>query len=164
MTKSRRIVIQRFLRRCICAFISILYLFSATNIIYIALDWVAPLVKVVYSTDFPCAAHDCGCKTAEQCLSNCCCVSTGHMLSAQRSSPEDHCAKKPITVEVTYISAAQCSGHHLGNHNVSFQKTGPHLCVRASFVMPLSRTDYELVENDFTPPLVFVDSPDKIPI
>lgn len=164
MTKSIKKSIRPLLRRCICIFVSIWYLVTATSFIYTALDWVSPLEKVVSNANFPCADHDCGCKTAEQCLSNCCCDSTGYMPSAQRSSPENHCAKKPITVKVTSISTAQCSGHHSGNHSVSFQRTGPHLLVQLPSVMPLSFTGRALIENNFIHPLVFVDSPDKIPI
>lgn len=163
MTKSKRKSIKRFHRRSFCALVGICYFVIATNFIYIALDWIAPLAKVVSNSDFPCAGHDCGCMTADQCLSNCCCVPSGNNQMVRRSSPENHCAKKPVTVKVTYISSAQCSGHY-GKHNVSFQRTGPHLLVQLPSVMPLPFTGRAFIRNGLTPPTVFVDSPDKIPI
>jgi len=147
-------------------FLAFWYLLASTNVPAFALDQLIPQTKTIASADFPCAHHDCGCKTAEQCRRHCCC----HPKREQKpvSGPSCHLKQEksaePVTVRVSMLSAARCSGHVPEAGNFSFQKLAPHLPPAAvSAIRPLDASTllpYPLAE----PPSALAEAPEKIPI
>ena len=150
--------IRRFLDRYGAAFMGGWYLLVATNGIYVAFDWIAPVSKTVLKPDLPCAYHDCGCETAEQCRSRCCCYPKT-VEEDERPSREG-----PVTVRVSYLSAAQCSGQHPDSSHVGNNKIDSRLPLAASFRAPPLVAEETLTLNESTPPSAFADLPFKVPI
>jgi hypothetical protein len=124
---------------------------------------IAP-TKVVASADFPCARHDCGCRSAEQCRLHCCCrlkstsrLPTGVACHLPRQEHE------PREVRVSYRSALDCSGNATDSAMLA-HSLGPHLPVRrviATATMPAVPLSFRESRH---PSATTVEPPDKIPI
>ena len=82
------------------------YAFAATGLLFEFLDLAAPRYKVVGTADFPCAHHDCQCRTAEECRNDCCCFPK-EMDSAP---PCASCPSESRDVQVTHLSSTACRG------------------------------------------------------
>jgi hypothetical protein len=94
------------------------YATAATGLLFPLLDRLAPITKIAKG-DFPCATHDCGCATAEQCRTQCCCFPNE---PSPEGCPSCHEEK---AVAVTYLSALKCSGST--DHGTAPIKLGDHL-------------------------------------
>ena len=91
-----------------------LHFVVSTDVGFAALDWLAPAVKSVAVADFPCAEHDCCCKSREECAKHCCCfpnwaakgiaAPAGKVASAGKSAA----AGKLVTVHIS--AAKKCRG------------------------------------------------------
>ena len=75
--------------RTITCLVMIAYMFSASNCAPWLINKIGDFGVTLSTGDFPCKGHGCGCKTALQCLTDCCCVKTPEV--AQTGS----CCKKP---------------------------------------------------------------------
>ena len=138
------------------------YCFASTNLVYAALDWLAPKTKTVVSADFPCAHHTCGCKTAEQCRLHCCCHPQVRQPSA--SGAMCHLAQEsPKTVRISYLSEARCRGHH-DPAQPSLHKLDPHLPLTSSALLARGTARPHPIRHDTIRLGVFADPPDTIPI
>jgi hypothetical protein len=138
------------------------YLLSSTNLVSAGLDWLIPQTKTIASADFPCAHHDCGCKTAEQCRHNCCCHPQVRHQAANKAMC--HLAQEsPKTIRVSYLSEARCRGHH-DPTQPSVHKLDPHLPLTRSMLLASATVRRHPVRSDTTQLGVFADPPDKIPI
>jgi hypothetical protein len=138
------------------------YLLASNNLVYVGLDWLAPQTKTIASADFPCAHHDCGCKTAEQCRLHCCCHPQVRQPSA--SGAMCHLAQEsPKTVRVSYLSEAQCRGHH-DPAQPSLHKLDPHLPLTAAPLLARAVAHSLSVCRTTVRLGIFADPPDKIPI
>lgn len=141
--------------------LSILYLAASTNLVALTLDSVAPRTKVIASPDFPCASHDCGCRTAKQCRLRCCCHPK---MPQQREGALCHLQHtKPLTVHVSHWSEARCRGHHHGDPR-SPQKLDAHLPLPNPSRVACAISWKPLVSRGTAPHRVFLDPPDKVPI
>jgi hypothetical protein len=154
---------RRATLRLISALLTICYAGVATNFAFFALDWVAPMTKTVFRPDFPCAGHDCGCKTAEQCQTQCCCFPKVAQKPACPSCTS-HESDGPITVRVTYLSAARCSGQISGDDHTGMKKIDWHLPPVASLTIPQQIPEKVAFPEDDIPLDVFAVPPDKVPI
>ena len=139
------------------------YLLVSTNMAFGLFDWIAPLTKTVTTLDFPCARHDCGCKTAEQCGASCCCFPQTTKPSSNPCHRDHHEPVGPVTVKTTYLSTANCSGQYPGDSSVGGHALDVHILAAASSVMP-PETERALLFEHIESPSVLVDPPDKIPI
>ena len=142
--------------------IALWYLLTSTNLVYAGLDWLVPQTETVASADFPCAHHDCGCKTAEQRRLHCCCHPQVRQPSASKTTC--HLAhESPKTVRVSYVSEARCKGHH-DPAQPSLHKLDPHLPLNASPLLAQAVAHSHPVCDPTVRLGIFADPPDKIPI
>lgn len=144
------------------------YLLASTNLIFIVLDQVAPATKEVASFDFPCAHHDCGCKSAEQCRIHCCCQmkrqtedSLCH-LPTKRSVKHQE-AEQIGRVRISYLSVAQCAGHSQTTVT-GVQKLQPHLPITHNVTCARESSSRFPTTDPALFPHLFRNLPDKIPI
>lgn len=138
------------------------YLLVSTSLPAVIVDHVVPLTKQVALLDFPCAHHDCGCKTAEQCRLRCCC----HLTPPAKAQAGTQCALRheaPGTVRVSYLSEVRCKGLPDPGHP-SLGKLDPHLPPAASNRLVAVAARPHPVQKHIVSRFVFVDPPDKIPI
>lgn len=142
--------------------IALWYLLTSTNLVYAGLDWLLPQTKIVASADFPCAHHDCGCKTAEQCRLHCCC----HPQVRQQAASGAMCHlahESPKTVRVSYLSEARCKGHP-DPAQLSLHKLDPHLPLTPAPVLVCALPPTPLSDTPQHPRSVCRTPSDKIPI
>ena len=139
------------------------YLLASTNLPAFALEQLIPQTKTVASADFPCAHHDCGCRTAEQCRLRCCCHPTRRQPLPSHALCRLPHESRPQIVHVSYWSEAQCKGHSDRNHLLS-QRLDPHLPVTATVSMVAEIPETHALSEQ--PPIrqAFRALPDKIPI
>lgn len=145
------------------------YLLASTNLVFVVLDHIIPATKQVASVDFPCAHHDCGCKTAEQCRLQCCCFPKRdpqqelcHLPARHEATPA--ATQEPVTIKISYLSVAQCAGHGPQTGLPGAQKLQPHLPVR-QYVASVQERPVQLpLPVPLVVASVVLDPPDKIPI
>jgi len=173
---------HRMFLRCAHAALALCYCFASTDAAWATLDRVAPLTKTIIEPDFPCARHNCGCRTAEQCLAHCCCEPepkpqlSGHCAShaesvattasKQESSAliSDAMEQRPLTVRVSWLAAAECAGHASDRAMSGARSLDPHLLLAAAVPM-LPRSSESLVPSCSSAPASPSSSPvDKVPI
>jgi hypothetical protein len=116
----------------------------------------------VASVDSPCATHSCDCRTAEQCVSSCCCIPAEIEIDA--GCPMHVVASESIDVSVTVFAVGRCTGssddgaafpgHRIGPHEPSLASAGEQVTAEARWTTMEPRVP--------SPP--DVDAPDKIPI
>jgi len=65
----------------------------------------------LHEADFPCAHHRCGCKSAEDCRTHCCCLSrrSGPKRTMVCPLDREHAHARPNAV--SYFAAMRCAGH-----------------------------------------------------
>jgi hypothetical protein len=138
------------IRRVGIAFIA-WYALSTTGIIFAAFDLVVSLAKTV-TESFPCADHDCGCRTAEQCRTRCCCFPKETKGETCRS-----CSKR---VRVTLLSTARCAG---GDKSTVDTRVPPHIAPASDVWLDMNDWSFSKTV-DITPASpVHSSPPDKIP-
>ncbi len=178
-----RLMSQRVLRtfaRCGRIVLALCYFFASTDVAWATLDRVAPLTKTIVEPDFPCARHDCGCRTAEQCLAHCCCEPkpqlsshcASHTESDSSASAKDEpdesadavLDQRASTVRVSWLAAAACAGHAPGRAASDTRSLDPHL-LSAAAVLKLPRSSGSLVPSCSSAPASPSGNPgDKVPI
>lgn len=97
---------SRLLRRLITAVALAAYLGSV---------WGYPLPQIAAvdtSTPFPCQHHRCGCQSAAQCWSNCCCFTPAERLAWAR----EHQVEIPTDVEATLLAAVAADSGAVAGH------------------------------------------------
>ena len=139
------------------------YLLASTNLPAFALDQCIPQTKTIASADFPCAHHDCGCKTAEQCRLRCCC----HPKPSVQQPVQQLCHlphHQPRTIRISYLSALDCEGGQTHPEALAAHKMDPHLppSILTTWVSALARWETDQSEDLLTSP--FLEAPDKVPI
>jgi hypothetical protein len=88
-----------------------------------AIDRMGSAIKEVAALNFPCARHDCGCTTVEECRKRCSCHPS--LVPVESSN---HCHEGPtlpVAVRVSYWSKARCQGHQALDAS-SLLKLDPH--------------------------------------
>lgn len=143
---------------------AIWYGLSSTQVVYAVVDSVLPATKTIVSADVPCAHHDCGCQTAEQCRTQCCCFPKVHVARVCVLHKESHVHKEPVTVKVSYLSALRCRGHGHETASSTVSKLGPHLPPSALMPIAFEAPSTHLIVRETGLPRVFQDPPEKIPI
>jgi len=151
------------INRCVLA---VWYLLASANLPAFALDQLVPQTKTIAAADFPCAHHDCGCKTAEQCRLHCCC----HPKREQKAVSGASCHLKqeqlaePVTVRVSALSAARCAGHLPESGTLSAQKLAPHLSPETVLAVTPPQASALLLHEPQEPTSATTQVPDKVPI
>jgi len=139
------------------------YLLASTNLPAFALDQLLPQTKTLVAADFPCAHHDCGCKTAEQCRLRCCC----HPKPTVKSPSGQSCHlphQAPRTVRVSYLSTRYCETDQTQPDALTLHKLEPHLPVRPYVALGQESLSQLRLTGPLVVASVFLDPPDKIPI
>ncbi len=144
--------------------IAVWYALSATPAPVVSFDLIAPRTKLVAQADFPCAHHDCACRTAEQCRLRCCCFPETQRTPRQAASHLEDQQTQPIEVRISALSEAHCRGDG--------QETGYTLTSRLLPHLPLAEPDH--IDSEPAVNLAFcfaasrvyvsLDPPDKVPI
>jgi hypothetical protein len=89
-------------RRASVALLALTYVLGGTQLALGLLDRVSPLEVATSREEFRCAHHACGCSTAEQCRSHCCCSGEADAADAPLPSGER---------TISYVALARCAGH-----------------------------------------------------
>ncbi|MCF6155610.1 MAG: hypothetical protein E3K36_10230 [Candidatus Brocadia sp.] len=81
----------------------------------------------VKSGEFPCKDHECGCKSASDCRTNCCCSPQGNYAKSH------HDAKKQKNGFQSFISSLMCKS---GSDGISVINTELKYVLEDDFVIP----------------------------
>lgn len=142
---------------------AICYLVVFTDVVFIALDKITPQTKTVTDTSFPCAYHDCNCKTAEQCRTHCCCFPKSPKPTVCSFHQKHHEQNVGVTIAVSYLSAAKCVGN-FPDDSIINKNIDQYIPSDVSSMKPLHAIGIFPIFEETIPTSVFKDHPDKIPI
>jgi hypothetical protein len=134
------------------------YGLSASHAPSLLMDALAPRAKDVAEADFPCADSPCGCRTAEQCRTACCCGGDGGRIERVLSNAMD----SPLFAPVTAIGEDRCAGKRPGDGGGLLLPPHP-LPLAGDAFMPVAVGRFE-TSNPLHPPAGLSRPPDKVPI
>ena len=131
---------------------------------FVLVDYLFPRTKQVTAQAFPCAGHDCGCVTADQCAEACCC------FPAVVRTPVDTCCggeestvPSSETIPISFLSELACSG---GMPMEGLVVTGfdPAQLPYVDEVWYFKGVGFVFNQKGLAPLFIFYDVPDKVPI
>jgi hypothetical protein len=146
-----------------CVVLAGWYLLFPSGTLYALVEKSIPLTKTVENADFPCADHDCGCKTLEQYQNQCCCTKRTDSANTNVFSEND-ARTVSRTVNMSFLSAFQCSTRNPQGAYSGSSKPNPHLLVTATLIKVLHTPRAQHICKDTTPLEFFPEPEDKIPI
>jgi hypothetical protein len=133
---------ESVLRRAAIALVAFLHVLAATDALPSILDRVAPLQAAApVAEDFPCREHTCGCHTAEQCRTSCCCFPRAPrvIVEAPCASCETPAPPPPPRIDSRYL-ADRCAGGAAHRHALSTADAPVDLPPAAALPAPLARS------------------------
>lgn len=142
---------------------AVCYLIFSTGIAFIVLDKILPQTKTLTDTSFPCAYHDCGCKTAEQCRTNCCCFPKPFKQVTSTSQSDRWKQNGSTTIDISYLSTIRCSGNY-PDYTILTKKINQYIPSTIPSVEHINIIDMLTVFQDTIPCSIFQEPPDKVPI
>jgi hypothetical protein len=132
---------------------AVLYLLASSQLGHAVHEWVESHEETVVQQEaFACAFHQCACKNALQCKTNCCCFP-----KASVSDSHSHGEDDPLTPRLANCGASSGDDHGL-------MSLSPHMQTDFSGAIAFLRTEGIFPDSGPGPTSRLSDSPFKVPI
>jgi hypothetical protein len=150
--------------RWFCGFLAMVYLALAVETPVWAQAQQSPVAVAIQvdSHDYPCAHHQCGCQSREQCLLHCCCKDKHAKHMGHAKPPVQAAEQKPV--RASFLAALACRGEEPVASFTAGRTLGPHLPPAIAHpdspLAPIFRLPVPFVPIDSHP----AEAPEKVPI